>query len=115
MVPSVVGEIAKLKGNATPNAIARWREIKAYEVSATELFGAGKSTQRGDVHHLQFGLHPTGAGTFSLFFLCPSFTGTSATKGRKGPAQDSDIVIDDNGFVLIPGEYEHDFSFRGMR
>ena len=69
MVPSVVGEIAKLKGNATPNAIAPWREIKAYEVSATELFGAGKSTQRGDVHHLQFGLHPTGAGTFSLFFL----------------------------------------------
>ena len=52
LIPSVVGEIAKLKGNATPNAIARWREIKAYEVSATELFGAGKSTQRGDVHHL---------------------------------------------------------------
>jgi hypothetical protein len=28
---------------------------------------------------------------------------------------DSEIVIDDNSFVLIPGEYEPDFSFRGMR
>jgi hypothetical protein len=57
MISRAIAEITKLKRNAAFDAIARRRDFKAYEAGATELFGTRKSTQRGDVHHLQFGLY----------------------------------------------------------
>jgi hypothetical protein len=56
MTSRTTRKIAKLKRNSAFDTVPRWRDIEAYEISPTELFGAPKNTLCDDVYHLHFGL-----------------------------------------------------------